>query len=346
MTMPARLSGTAEIRRRHLAYRIAIRRKILPKESVDMFKKISVLKGQISAIVFLFVVVLSKTLVVMFRKGTPSVEAIVFAVLMCAFFVVLFFLDFPTKREEIFTGQNIFRIVAALVVFIGAFAMFYVNAAFNMVMMLMPVILFCSSDFKLVPISVVASFAVLVSYEPFAFTVIPGAILVLLTLVAPKLKEAKQWEKIVFSGALISLTVCLVYVIYQMRFIFSFPSLKGQISKTVPMLIIAVVFVVCAVFSLKTVKRSNHKNKKKKNNYSVKEKKADYLAGFTYLGAAVYAVASAMLEGKYVMCCLVSLLTAMFVICKDGTQLRLISDKVANAAYGLVGKIEDTEETE
>ena len=311
-----------------------------------MLKKLSVSKGQLSAIVFLFAVVLSKTLVAMFRKGAPSVEAIIFAVLMCAFFVVLFFLDFPTKREEFFTGQNIFRIIAALVVFIGAFAMFYVNAAFNMVMMLIPVILFCSTDFKLIPIGVVASLAVLVTYEPFAFTVIPGAIIVLLTLVAPKLKEAKQWEKIVFSGALISLTACFIYVVYQMRFIFSFSSLKGQLSKSIPMVIIAVVFVVCAVFSLKSVKASKHKGKAKKNSYAIKEKKSDYLAGITYLGAAVYAVASAMLEGKYVMCCLVSLLATMFVICKDGTQLQLVSDKVANAAYGLVGKIEDTEETE
>lgn len=311
-----------------------------------MLKKLSVSKGQISAIVFLFAIVLVRTLVAMFRKGKPSVEALVFGVLMCTFFVLLFFWKFPTKKEEIFTGKNIFRIIAAAVVFIGAFSIFYVNAAFNMVMMLIPVIIFCSSDFKLIPIGVVASLAVLVSYEPFAYTVIPGAILVLLILVAPRLKDAKQWEKIIFSGALISLTACFIYVVYQMRFIFSMSTLLAMYKKTIPLMIIVAVFVVCAVFSLQSVKHSKHKKKTKKNNYAVKEKKADYLGGLTYLVFAVYAFASAMLEGKYAMCCIVSLLTTMFVICTDGTQLQLIADKVAGTAAGLVSKIEDQTETE
>ncbi len=303
-----------------------------------MLKKLSVSKGQISAIVFLIAVVLTKTLVVMFRKGQPSIEAFVFGVLMCAFFVFLFFWNFPTKKEEIFTGQNIIRIIAAAVVFIGAFSLFYVNAAFNMVMMLIPVIMFCSADFKLMPVSVIASLALLIRYEPFAYTVIPCAIFVLLILAAPKLKEAKQWEKIVFSAALISLTACFIYVVYQMRFIFSISTFIASPVKTIPLVIIAVIFIVCAVFSLQSVKSSKHKKSKKKN-YAVKEKKADYLGGFTYLAAAVYAVASAMLEGKYAMCCIVSLLTAMFVICTNGTQLQLITDKVAGTVGGMIDKI-------
>lgn len=310
-----------------------------------MLKKLSVSKGQISAIIFLWAVVLSKTLVVMFRKGRPSPEAIVFGVLMCMLFVLLLFWKFPTKREEIFTGQNIIRIIAAAVIFIGAFSLFYVNAAFNMVMMLIPVVLFCSSDFKLIPIGVVASFAVLMKYEPFAYTVIPGAIFVLLVLVAPKLKEAKQWEKIVFSAALISLTVSFVYVVYQMRFIFSMSTLLAMYKKTIPLVMIAVVLFICAVLSLQSVKRSNNK-KTKKNNYAAKEKKADYLGAFTYFAIAVYSVASAMLESQYAMCCIVSLLTAMFIVCTGGTQLQLIADKVAKTADGLINKVEDKAETE
>ncbi len=309
-----------------------------------MLKKLSVSKGQISAIVFLIAVVLAKTLVVMFRKGTPSVEAIIYAVLMCAFFVLLFFWKFPTKKEEIFTGQNIIRVIAAAVVFIGAFSISYVNAAFNMVMMLIPVVIFCSADFKLIPIGVVASLAVLVSYEPFAYTVIPGAILVLLILVAPKLKGSKQWEKIVFSAALISLTACFIYVVYQMRFIFSMSTLLAMYKKTIPLVIIAIVFVLCAVFSLQSVKGSKHKKKAKKNDYAVKEKKADYLGAFAYFAIAVYAFASAMLEGQYAMCCIVSLLTTMFVICTDGTQLQLITDKAAGSVGGLIDKITAEEE--
>ena len=311
-----------------------------------MLKNLSMSKGQIPAIIAVLAVVLSKTMVVIFRKGTPSTEAFIFAVLMCVFFVALFFSNFPTKRSELFTGQNIIRVIAALVVFVGAFSMAYVNAAFNMVMMLIPVIMFCCSDFKLMPIGVVASLAVLITYEPFAYTIIPAAILELIVLAAPKLKEAKSWEKIVFSAALISLSASFIYVVYQMRFIFSMSTLLAMYTKTIPLMLIFAVFVICAVFSLKSVKRSNHKKKTKKNNYAVEEKKADYLGAFAYFAIAAYAFASAMLEGKYAMCCIVSLLTSMFVICSDGTQLQLVADKVAKAADGLINKVEDKVETE
>lgn len=311
-----------------------------------MLKKLSVSKSQISAIIFFIAVVLTKTLVVMFRKGKPSVEALIFGVLMCVFFVFLLFSRFPTKREEIFTGQNIFRIIAAAVVFIGAFSLFYVNAAFNMTMMIIAVVLFCIADLRLVPIGVVASLALLIRYEPFAYAVIPCAIFVLLILVAPKLRDAKQWEKLVFSAALISLVACFIYVVYQLRFIFSFSTFRAFPWKTVPMVITAVVFAACAVLSLKTVKRSNHKGKKKKNDYAVKEKKADYLGAAAYFAIAVYSFASAMLESKYAMCCMVSLFTTMFVVCTDGTQLQLLADKAANAAGSLFDKVADKTEEE
>lgn len=309
-----------------------------------MLKNLSTSKSQLKTLVFLFAVVLIKTLVVMFRKGKPSIEALVFGVLMCVFFVFLFFTKFPTKRDEIFTGQNIIRIIAAAVVFIGAFSLFYVNAAFNMTMVIIAVVLFCVSDTRFIPIGVVASLALLIRYEPFAYAVIPCAIFVLLVFVAPKLKEAKLWEKLVFSAALISLTACFIYVVYQMRFIFSFSTLMAFPWKTVPMVIMAALFFACAVFSLQSVKGSGHKNKKKKNDYVAKEKKADYLGAFSYVAIAVYAVASAMLESKYAMCSMVSLLTTMFVICTDGTQLQLVADKVAGLASGLFDKVADKAE--
>ncbi|MBR5561947.1 MAG: hypothetical protein IKW12_02245 [Clostridia bacterium] len=306
-----------------------------------MLKNLSTSKSQLKTLIFLFAVVLIKTLVVMFRKGKPSVGALVFGLLMCVFYVLLFFSKFPTKKEEFFTGQNLIRIIAAVVVFIGAFSLFYVNLAFNLTMVIIAVVLFCVSDTRFIPIGVVASLALFVIYEPFAFTVIPAAIFVLLVLVAPRLKEAKTWEKIVFSAALVSLVICFVCVAYELRFNFSFSTLRAFPWKTVPMVIIAALFVVCAVFSLKTVKGSNRKGKKNKSNSAVKEKKADYLGAFAYIAIAVFAVVSATLESKYAMCSIVSLLTSMFVVCTNGTQLELIADKVAVKAGKLFDKVAD-----
>ncbi len=301
-------------------------------------------KSQIAVIVLFAAVVIGRAVAVMFRKGKPSVEALVFGVLLCLLYILLLALKFPTKKEEFFTGQTVFRILTAGVVFIGALSIFYVNAAFNFVLTIIPIVMFCIADIRLVPIGVVAALSVLVRYEPFAFTIIPCAIIMLLIMVAPKLKDSKTWEKLVFSGALISLTACFIYVVYQMRFIFSFSTFVASPKKTIPLVLIAVLFLVCAVASLKVIKAPKSGKKKAKKNYAVKEKKADYIGALAYAAGAVYAFASAMLEGKYAMCCIISLLTAMFIMCKDGTELQLVTDKVAGMASGAVNKLAEEEQ--
>lgn len=304
-----------------------------------MLKKLSISKNQIFVIVLLAVAATGRAMAVMFRKGKPSVEALVFGVLACLTYAVLLAWDFPTKKEDFFTGRTVFRVLAAGVVFIGAVSDLYVNAAFNFILTLIAVIVFCSADIKLVPVAVVSALAVLVRYEPFAYAVIPVAIIVMLVLVAPGLKGSKSWEKIVFSGALISLVACLIYVIYQMRFIFSFSTFVTSLWKTVPLVLIAIVFLVCAALSLKEVRAPKAKKNNAKKNYAVKEKKADHLGAFAYASGAVFAFASAMLEGKYSMCCLVGLLTAMFVMCKNSTALQLVTDKIAGSALGTVDSL-------
>ena len=222
-----------------------------------MLKKLSVSKSQIAVLVLLLAAVIGRAMAVMFRKGKPSVEAMAFGVLLCLLYALLLIWKFPTQKEEFFT------VLTAGVVFIGALSIFYVNAAFNFVVSMIAVTVFCSSNIKLVPISVVTALLVLVRYEPFAFTVIPAAVITMIILVAPKLKDSKAWEKIVFSGALISLIACFVYVVYQMRFIFSFSTFFATPKKTIPLIMMAAVFVVCAVISLKTVKAPKSKKNSK-----------------------------------------------------------------------------------
>ncbi len=305
-----------------------------------MSKKLSVSKSQIFALVLLAAAAIGRAMAVMFRKGKPSVEALVFGVLMCLIYVLLLAWKFPAKKEEFFTGQTVFRVLTVGVVFIGAISGDYINAAFNFVLTMIPVALFCASDIKFVPISVVVSLVMsaIVMYQPFAFAVIPGAIIMLLVLVAPKLKGSKAWEKIVFSGALLSLTASLGYIVYQMRFIFSFSTLTTSLTRSIPLLLIAIVFAVCAFTSLKEVKAPKSKKKSKKN-YVVKEKKADYIGALAYAAGAVYAVASAMIEGKFSICCLAALLTAMFIMCKNGTELQLVTDKAVGSLTGVVDKL-------
>ena len=297
-------------------------------------------------LVFLALVVLGKSVVAMFSKGRPSVGALIFGVLMCLLSVALLFFDFPMTKEALFEGKNIFRIIAALVIFIGAFSVFYVNLAFNMIMTIIPIAVFCSSDTKFIPISVVACLSIFLRYDPFAFTVIPAAIFVTLILVAPKLKEAKIWEKLVFAAAIISYVIAFGNVVYELRFNFSMSTFIASPTKTIPLMLIAAFCIVCAVMSVKADKPSKHKKKTKKSDYESKVKKPEYLAAFTYAAAAVYCFATAMLEGKYAMCSIVALLLSLFMVCRNETQVQLVSDKVAKAAGGFVDKISDESKAE
>lgn len=309
-----------------------------------MSKTLSESKNKIIMLVFLAVVVLGKSMVAMFSKGSPSVGALIFGVLMSLLSVVLLFFDFPMTKEDFFEGKNIFRIIAALVIFIGAFSVFYVNLAFNMIMTIIPIAVFCSSDTKFIPISVVACLSIFLRYDPFAFTVIPAAIFVTLILVAPKLKDAKIWEKLVFSAAIISYAVAFCSVAHELRFNFSMSTFIASPTKTIPLMLIAAFCIVCAVMSVKTDKPSKSKKKAKKSDYVSKAKKPEYLAAFTYAAVAVYCFATAMLEGKYAMCSIIALLLSLFMVCRNETQVQLVSDKIAKAAGDFVDKISDKAE--
>ena len=304
-----------------------------------MLKKLSVSKNQIFALVLLAAVAIGRAMAVMFRKGRPSIEALVFGVILCLVYVLLLAWNFPTKREEFFTGQNVFRLLTVGVVFIGAISTLYVNAAFNFVLLMIAVALFCASDIRFTPISVVAALAVFVRYEPFAYTVIPGAIIILLAVFAPEFKKSKTWEKLVFFGAMISLFASFVYVVYQLRFNFSFSTFCASLTKTIPLVLLAIVFIACAVSSLKAVKAPKSKKKKANKDYAVKEKKADYIGALVYVFGAAYAFASAMLESKYSMCSIVALLTAMFIMSKNNTELKVVTDKIAGSAAGVVDRL-------
>lgn len=309
-----------------------------------MSKTLSESKNKIVMLVILVAAVITKTMIAMFSKGKPSVGALIFGVLMCIFSVALLFFDFPMTKEALFEGKNIFRIIAALVIFIGAFSELYVNLAFNMIMTIIPIAVFCSSDTKFIPISVVACLSIFLRYDPFAFTVIPAAIFVTLILVAPKIKESKLWEKLVFAAALISYVIAFCCVAHELRFNFSMSTFVASLTKTIPLMLIAAFCIACAVMSIKADKPSKNKKKAKKNDYSSKAKKPEYLAAFTYTAVAVYCFAAAMLEGKYAMCSIVALLLSLFMVCRNETQVQLVSDKVAKAAEGFIDKISDKTE--
>lgn len=308
-----------------------------------MLKRMSENKGQIITVALIMAVVLIRNLTALYNKGNPLLPIITLCVLMSVLFTLFFFSKLPSKKEEFFTGEAIIRIVSALVIFLWTFSIYYITHDFCLTMIVLPLMIFCASDIRFMPVNVVAALAVTVfGYETVAFNAIPWSVAVSFVLVAGGLKEAETWKKLVFAASQICSAALLIYSIYQLRFNFSLQGAIGNRIITVVIILLAALFAACAVISLRSKKASPARKKKK----AVEGKKADYYGAFGYVVAAVFLIVSSFLDRRTAMGGIAGSLMSLLMVCRNSTCVQLYADKAAGAIGGIVDKIASSENEE
>lgn len=301
-----------------------------------MLKKLSENKSQIIAVVLIAAVVLVRNLTALYSKGNPLLPILTFCILMSVLYVLFFFNKIPSKKEDFFTGESLIRIVTALIVFLWSFSTYYINHDFCLAMIALPVMIFCAADIRFMPINVVVALALtMFRYEAVAFSVILWSVVTSFVLVAPGLKEAETWKKLVFSAAQICTSAAVIYNAYQLRFNFSFQGAKGNIITTVVIALLAVLFIACMAISLRSKKATPARKKKK----AVEGKKAEYYAAFGYAVAAAAALLCAMLDRRTAMVGIAGSLMSLLMLCRNSTCIQIYADKAAGAIEGVVDKI-------
>lgn len=301
-----------------------------------MLKKLSENKGQIIAVVLIMAVVLTRNLTALYNKGNPLLPIITLCVLMSVMFALFFFSKLPYKKEEFFTGETFIKIASALVIFLWTFSIYYITHDFCLAMSVLPVMIFCASDIRFMPVNVVAALAVTVfGYETVAFNAIPWSVAVSFVLVAGGLKEAETWKKLVFTASQICSVALLIYSIYQLRFNFSLQGAKGNIATTVVLVLLAAIFIACTVISLRSQKASPARKKKK----AVEGKKADYYGAFGYAVAAAFCLLGSALDQRTAMGGIAGSLMTLLMVCRNSTCVQVYADKAAGAIGGVVDKI-------
>lgn len=294
-------------------------------------------------IILVAAVVIARNLVALSNKGRPGAFVLIFCITMSVMYALFFFSKIPANNAELFSGESLIRIPSALLIFLWSFSEFYITHDYCLTMAVLPVMIFCASDVRFMPLNVIAGLALTVfGYETVGFDAIPWSLAVSFVLVAPKLKEAETWKKLVFAATQICTAALLIYNIYQLRFNFSLQTAKSYLLTTVIMILFAAFFIVCAVLSLRSKKASPARKKKK----AVEGKKPEYLAAFGYTVAAVFALLSTMHESRIVMGAMVGVLMSLLMLCKDSTCVQLLTDKAAGAVGGLVNRISASETAE
>ncbi len=301
-----------------------------------MAKKLSITKNQIITLLLVAVVVISKTVITMLNQGNPGFMGMTLSIAMCVFFVLLFFGKFPMNKEEIFTGDGLIRVAGSLIIILWAFTYDYINFDYNIAMTALPIMMFCACDTKFLPVNVVLALGLTIRFVTAGIVSIPCAIAVSVVLIAPKLKEAKTWEKIVFAATMLCLIIDTVYIVVEMRFMFNFSSVLANRIISIILVLFAAFYIACMVLSLKTEKAPKTKKKSKKAVQPVK--KADYISALGYLAAAVCAVAFTTLDVRFAMSGMVSMIMATLVLCKEGTFVKSLTDKAASALGALINK--------
>lgn len=292
-------------------------------------------------LIFVAAVVIGRSVITQLGRGDPGVVGWILCVAMSVLFVLFFFINFPANKEEFFTGRNIVRTVSILLIFLWAHSEIYVDFDYVVAMVVLPVMIFCASDIRLMPVNAAVALGMAVRFITVGVVSIPCAVVVSLILVAPRLnKESKAWEKIVFAAVQLCLIIDFIYIVYQMRFMFTFTSVTANAATTILLALFAVFFAACAVLSLKKPKASkSKKNAKKRADYALADKKPEYLQAAGYIFGAVAMLVFTTLDIRFSMSGLVSVLMSVFTLCKNGTCVEKLTDKAADAIGGIVNKI-------
>lgn len=306
-----------------------------------MLKKISENKSQLIMLMLVMATVIGRGVITQLNRGNPGVVGGILCVAMCVLFVLFFFINFPANKEEFFTGRNIVRIVSILLIFLWAHSESYVDFDYVLAMVVLPVMIFCASDIRLMPVNVAVALGMAAGFETVGFVSVPCAVIVSLVLVAPHLnKDSKAWEKIVFAAVQLCLIIDYIYIIYQMRFMFTFTSVIANRILSILLILFAVFFIACAVLSLKKPKASKSgKKSKKKADYAISPKKSEYFSVTGYVFGAAVMLVFTTLDIRYSMSGLVGVLMTVFTVCKNGTCVEKLTDKAADAIGGFADKI-------
>ncbi|MBQ2842502.1 MAG: hypothetical protein IJE72_05655 [Clostridia bacterium] len=308
-----------------------------------MLKKLFENKSQAIMFFMVMAIVVIRNLITLYGKGNPLAPIITFCVLMSVLYVVFYFNKIPSGKDELFTGETLIRIIGALVIFLWIFSSYYVTHDFCLTMVALPIMIFCASDIRFMPLNVVSALAlILFGYETAVFATIPWTFMVSFVLTAPKLKNAETWKKLVFAATQICLTADIIYIIYQLRFLFYIETAKSYLLTTIIMAVLAVLFIVCAVLSLRSKKASPARKKKK----AVAGKEPEYLPAVGYTIAAVFALLSTLLELRNVAGCIAGILMSLLILCKDSTLVHIFADKAAAALRSIVDKFLPAESAE
>ena len=306
------------------------------QERVNMLKKLSVSKNQIITLLLVSVFVMGKNIVTSLSDGNPGVLGMTLCIAMSILFVVFFFLKFSAKKEELFTGNGIIRIAGALMILFWSFTRSFMNFDYVVAMVVLPIMIFCASDTKFIPVNAVIALGMAIRFIPVGFVTIPCALFVSFILIAPKIRNAKTWEKIVFFAVMICLIIDLAYVADQMRYMFTMSSVTANIVSNIILVLFALFFTVCVVYSLK--KQKKFKSKKTSKMVSA-AKKPEYSAALGYIIAVAFAIACTALDARYSMSGLVGLIMSTLMVCKNGTLVEEFSDKAAKSIGRLAEKL-------
>ena len=308
-----------------------------------MLKKIKENKAQLITVLLIMAVVVARNLVFLFSKGRPMPTIIALCIGMSVLYVLFFFNRIPVSREELFRGENLVRIIGALVVFAAGFTLNNITHDFCVSVIALAVMIYCASDIRFMPVNVVAAILLTVlRYETVVFNAAPWAIVISFAVTLPKLKGAEGWKKLIFSASAVTTAAMLAYNIYQLRFVLSLSTAKSYLLTTVVMVLFAALFVICAVLSLRSRKASPARKKKK----AVEGKKPEYAAAFGYAVAAAASLACTLQESRVVMAGIIGILMSLLVLSENLSQISIFADKAAGALGGLADKVFSASETE
>lgn len=294
-----------------------------------MLKNLLKNRTQIILMISVAVIVLARNIIVMLNKGSLMVGIMIFDIAMSLLFVIFFFRNVPSNKDDYFKGETLVGAISAVVIFLWSFSQYFITLDYCIAMTVLPIMIFCASDIRFMPLNVIISLLLIMfNFENIVLVSAFPAVSVAFAFASKQLEDAKAWKILVFAATQICLIFDGCYGIYCLRYNFSAQTAYAHLTTTIIMALLAAFAIACAVISLQSRKASPARKKKK----AVEEIKSDYWAALGYVVMAAFAVVSTLLERRTAVSCMSGVLMALYIICTDSSAVRVIADKAANAA--------------
>lgn len=267
------------------------------------------IKTKIKTMLILFFAVYAGIFYFAVENEWKSVQFIVSHIATALAFSAFFVVTLTGKGNSLFSVQGATATAAALIILGLLFTRVYLSNDVMTMMFFLSLMLICSQNIVVLPVTAILSVIVAVKYSGSAVMCLPATAGASLIYLSEEIKNSVKWKKVLFAVSEAVIIGATVYTFWYRRYFLTLHSLVTEISDSVISVIAIAILVVLAVESIK------------------RKRPVTETAG--YIISAAFSVIPLFMYKSYVVPAGAAMIAMFTVITKDG----MLADEIVKNVF-------------